>query len=342
MDGRLMFSVIIPVHNVENYIRATVGSVLGQQNAPSFEVILVDDGSPDGCPAICDSFAESDTRVRVIHKPNGGEISARKAGAALVQGRYVVCLDGDDLLRGDALSLIASVIGENDSPDVICFGMAETDGTTERLVPIGVPAGLYHREDIEKRIFPILIQSEDASCFQPGVCGKAIRAELYCALQLSQEEYHGIEVTGEDRVCGIACVYRADSVFVLDEPLYKYVENPRSATRRGRVLSWKSPVLINRQIAERVDLDTADFREQLDRKIVHDLFNVALSQFNSGKKYGEIRCIIRQNMREDFFSTAVESANFRHSAKAALMKMVVEKCATIPLFLLSIIRKKRK
>ena len=90
-----MISVIVPVYNVEKYLRKCVDSILAQTYG-EFELLLVDDGSPDGCPQICDEYAERDSRVRVIHKPNGGLISARNEGIRACTGDYVCIVDGDD------------------------------------------------------------------------------------------------------------------------------------------------------------------------------------------------------------------------------------------------------
>lgn len=88
-------SVIIPVYRVENYLERCVMSVL-KQDYRDLEVILVDDGSPDSCPQICDKLAKADERVRVIHKPNGGLSSARNAGIRIATGEYIAFLDSDD------------------------------------------------------------------------------------------------------------------------------------------------------------------------------------------------------------------------------------------------------
>lgn len=100
-----MVSVIIPVYNVEDRLPRCVDSVLGQ-TLRDLEVILVDDGSPDGCGAICDEYAAKDSRVRVIHKANGGLSSARNAGLDASRGEYVAFVDGDDWLDADMLQLL--------------------------------------------------------------------------------------------------------------------------------------------------------------------------------------------------------------------------------------------
>ena len=95
-----LLSVIIPVYNVEPYLRRCVDSVLNQTYR-NLEVILVDDGSPDGCGAICDEYAAKDSRVRVIHKANGGLSDARNAGMAQMTGEYLTFVDSDDWLDAE-------------------------------------------------------------------------------------------------------------------------------------------------------------------------------------------------------------------------------------------------
>ena len=93
----LLFSVIVPVYNVEEYLSKCIESVLGQTYT-QFELILVNDGSTDNCGKICDEYAAKDRRIRVVHKENGGLVSARQKGAGEATGDYVCCLDGDDWL----------------------------------------------------------------------------------------------------------------------------------------------------------------------------------------------------------------------------------------------------
>ena len=93
----MRFSIVIPIYKVEKYLRPCIDSVL-QQTFRDFELILVDDGSPDSCPQICDEYAAKDARVKVVHKINGGQASARNAGLEVAQGDYVCYVDSDDYL----------------------------------------------------------------------------------------------------------------------------------------------------------------------------------------------------------------------------------------------------
>ena len=90
---RKLISIIVPIYGVEKYIKKCVDSILSQ-TYNEIEVILVDDGSPDQCPSICDEYAKKDSRVRVIHKKNGGLVSARQAGLKVARGDYIGFVDG--------------------------------------------------------------------------------------------------------------------------------------------------------------------------------------------------------------------------------------------------------
>ena len=93
-----LISIIVPVYKVEKYLKRCVDSILAQ-TYPCLEVILVDDGSPDGCPAICDEYAREDRRVRVIHKENGGLSDARNAGIDAAKGKFLGFVDSDDYVH---------------------------------------------------------------------------------------------------------------------------------------------------------------------------------------------------------------------------------------------------
>lgn len=107
-------SVIVPVYNVEKYLSRCVKSIL-RQSYTDFELILVDDGSPDNCPILCDKWAKSDSRIHVIHKKNGGLSSARNAGIKISIGDYLFFVDSDDVIHPDSLQILASCVHQSDA-----------------------------------------------------------------------------------------------------------------------------------------------------------------------------------------------------------------------------------
>ena len=95
-------SIIVPIYKVEDYIRECIDSILAQ-TYPYFELILVDDGSPDNCGRICDDYAKGDNRIKVVHKVNGGISSARNAGLEVAKGEWIMHVDGDDWIEPDMI-----------------------------------------------------------------------------------------------------------------------------------------------------------------------------------------------------------------------------------------------
>ena len=108
-------SIIVPVYNVEKYLPRCVASLRAQTLA-DIEIILVDDGSPDGCPQMCDRFAAEDARIRVVHKANGGLSSARNAGIDAAAGQYLGFVDSDDAVSPDMYEKMVAAI-EKDGTD---------------------------------------------------------------------------------------------------------------------------------------------------------------------------------------------------------------------------------
>ncbi|MBQ9729568.1 MAG: glycosyltransferase [Clostridia bacterium] len=122
------FSIIVPIYKVEKYLTQCLNSILNQ-SIEDFECILVDDGSPDRCPAICDKYAEADPRFKVVHKENGGLSSARNAGLDIAQGDYIFFVDSDDYLAPDALEKISDCFDTNNS-DLVVFNYEAFDEST--------------------------------------------------------------------------------------------------------------------------------------------------------------------------------------------------------------------
>lgn len=117
-NDSLLVSVVIPIYKVEKYLDRCIESVLAQTYT-NLEIILVDDGSPDRCPEICDGYAMRDDRITVIHKENGGLSSARNAGIEVMSGEYVTFLDSDDFLEGKAIGRWVGLAEEKNADLVI-------------------------------------------------------------------------------------------------------------------------------------------------------------------------------------------------------------------------------
>lgn len=114
-----LISVIVPIYKTEKYINRCVDTILNQTYR-NLEIILVDDGSPDRCPQICEEYAKKDKRIKVIHKENGGLSDARNAGLNIASGDYISFIDGDDYIHPQTFEILLDVISKTES-EIVCF-----------------------------------------------------------------------------------------------------------------------------------------------------------------------------------------------------------------------------
>lgn len=226
-----MISVIVPVYKVEKYLRHCVDSIL-TQSYTDFELLLIDDGSPDGCPKICDEYAESDSRVRVIHKPNGGLISARNEGIRAAKGDYVCILDGDDWALENMLQFIHDTVEQSPEPlDMVLFAAHNVYEDHLEETVNDVPEGYYDRERLEKEIFPYLLTDTrrglQVGVIQAHTWDKAFKRELLTEHYTREERirvFTDVPMTYE-------CLLHSQNVYICNEPLYMYNKTNEGSIR---------------------------------------------------------------------------------------------------------------
>lgn len=160
-------SIVVPVYNAEKYIHRCVDSILSQ-TFTDFELLLIDDGSPDGSGAICDEYAQKDSRVHAIHKKNGGVSSARQCGIDNAQGEYIIHADPDDWIDSTMLDELYRKAVEDNADMVICDYWEDVDRECRKRVQ--TPSSL-NKDDL---LNDILCQRLHGSC-----CNKLIRACYY-------------------------------------------------------------------------------------------------------------------------------------------------------------------
>ncbi len=166
-----LISVIVPVYNVEEYLEKCVGSIINQ-TYKNLEIILVDDGSPDRCPEMCDEFARIDDRIMVIHKENGGQGSARNRALDVAKGEYIAFVDSDDFLEADMYENMVEAIERTDSDISLC-GFITHSGL--RSVKSPVPKDEYVFQGSEE-----ILKNYFSSPYVDGSpCNKLFRSEVF-------------------------------------------------------------------------------------------------------------------------------------------------------------------
>lgn len=148
----MLLSVVVPVYKVEKYIHECVESILAQ-TFTDYELILVDDESPDNCPQICDDYAKKYPFIKVVHKSNGGLSSARNAGIKVASGEYIAFVDSDDLIDKNMFSVMLEKM-QKEEADICCTGMIQfNDNSTWHSLPAPKEDVLLSGNDIYKFIF---------------------------------------------------------------------------------------------------------------------------------------------------------------------------------------------
>lgn len=209
-------SVIVPVYKVEPYIHRCIKSILGQSD-PDFELILVDDGSPDSCGTICDTYAEKDSRIHVIHQQNGGLSAARNAGidwaVANSSSQWLAFIDSDDWVHRDYLRILRDA-ADGDGAQISMCGLMATDRFTEDVPVCCCPESVDPETAFEKHY---------GMCMT--ACCKLYRKSLFETLRFPVGKLH------EDAYTTHLPLFASEKVVVCDVPLYYYYTNPGSITR---------------------------------------------------------------------------------------------------------------
>ena len=216
------FTLILPVYNVAPWLERCLQSILCQSDT-GYEVILVDDGSTDASPGICDEYAERYPFIRVLHKENGGLASARNAGLEAARGDYIWFVDSDDWIAPDALKLLRQACG--DGPELVKFRYERVEGEKKTVCGV-VPPGCYQGESLEAL-------RRQAFC-EAGKFSLSVWSHVY---QRAFQQGHGLSfvseriVGSEDYLFNLQALLQARHMNVLAQPLYSYELRAGSLTQ---------------------------------------------------------------------------------------------------------------
>ncbi len=209
-------SIIVPIYNVEKYLRKCLDSIL-QQTFRDYELILVDDGAEDSSSFICDEYAAKDSRVKVIHKQNGGLSSARNTGLDIASGRYIALIDSDDWIALDMLEILHNNIVHYNADISQCeFVKAKNDHELEWRGNVQAPPKVYtNRSILEKLHAP-------NSITYSVVWNKLYRAELFHNIRFPEGKTH------EDEFVNYKLISSADRIVCSQSKMYFYRQRANS------------------------------------------------------------------------------------------------------------------
>lgn len=213
-----LISVIVPVYKVEQYLQKCVDSIRNQTYR-NLEILLVDDGSPDNCGALCDALAQEDDRIRVIHKENGGLSSARNAGLSAMTGDYVGFVDSDDWIAEDTYALLYRRM-RDENADISCGGIATHSGSRvlTHFNPNLEETFTFDRKEASRALI-------DNRIITNSVCDKLYKAEIFRHLRFKEG------IVYEDFQLQYRCLALADRVTYTARTCYYYFVAPNSISR---------------------------------------------------------------------------------------------------------------
>ena len=218
-----LISVIVPVYKVEPYIEECVRSIC-DQTYQNLEILLVDDGSPDNCPEMCDKYAAEDGRIKVIHKANGGLADARNTGLAYASGDLIAFVDGDDWLAADAYEKMVDMFREEHGLDIVCCAAVRVrNGKDVENVFSYYPTGTVKGgREITKRILLVELGSQAVIGLYKNKCWDAVRfpkGRIY-----------------EDIPTTFKAFFKAARIGFIDEPFYKYRLNDEGISNTPKAI----------------------------------------------------------------------------------------------------------
>ena len=246
-------SVIVPVYKAENCLAKCVESILNQTFG-DFEILLIDDGSPDNSGALCDAYAVQDARVRVFHKKNGGVSSARNLGLKEAVGTYIAFVDSDDWMEPDALETLYRLVTENGADSAGCAHYnVGSDGAVQAEAG-ALCAGVYDREQIMTGIVDRLMGHRLEQPGRPVLNGYIWRF-LFSRDVIVRENIVFDGAYLEDELFLVDYFCHAEKLAMSERPLYNYWYNPNSAIHRymaGYMDTFSSFLARKRALADRL------------------------------------------------------------------------------------------
>ena len=329
-------SIIVPIYNVEKYLERCVNSIQAQ-TLQDIEIILVDDGSPDQCPQMCDQYAIQDARIKVIHKQNGGLSSARNAGMDAATGQYIGFVDADDTSESDMYERMFEIIWRHQVDFVMSDYQRILADNSSYLKTLQIRPGLYYKENIVKEIFPSLIMGENLD-YGPllSVC--------HCLYDLSFLKCNQIRFDeevrwSEDNIFSAFVGYHANYFYYLKgEGLYHYRQNEGTITTSYRKDAWEVYCKMNEHLREFFEnVQDYDFSHQLKLHTIYYACNCLgqMKFLEKGDRVKYVQHILDSKSLEKAFS----SFSFQKISKKMYPQLWMMKHKKVQMLIVYIMRR---
>lgn len=212
-----LLSVIVPIYNIEQYLPKCIDSIIAQ-TYKQIEILLVNDGSTDKCPQICDMYAQKDNRIKVIHKRNGGLVRARKTGLTRANGEYITFVDGDDWIEADMFLKLMGLLERTDVDFIDSGFFCDNNGRLERKRTLR--KGIYELDENSRHKFFLALLNLDTSFDgKLQIWSKIFKADI---IKASYAKVPDTMQYGEDAVNMLYCILISNRIMQTDDLFYHY------------------------------------------------------------------------------------------------------------------------
>lgn len=265
-------SIIVPVYKVEKYLPKCIDSILAQ-TFTDFELILIDDGSPDRCGDICDEYAAKDDRIIVIHQENKGVSAARNAGLDIARGEYIGFVDSDDWIEPEMYETMLATAKESKAGIVICGihyynecdNLIRNDLTSE---------GVYSKDDLLKTLYA-----------SPNELGGGCCNKIFRRMEVKNAKFIVNVSMAEDWLYLFECFKRCEIARKIPTTLYNVVERPDSATRENEIKALNEIVFGGKALL--LLLLARDYSKELESLAVNKYMDDCIRYSNRIRKIGK-------------------------------------------------------
>ena len=291
-------SVIVPVYNVEDYLHKCIDSIRNQ-TFNDLEIILVNDGSTDTSPQICDAYAKKDARIKVIHQQNAGVSVARNKGFSTATGNYVTFLDSDDWLEPTMYENMCAITHLEQSSEIIMCDFVNIKSNSKEKISTNIRKGFYSKQQIIDEIYPTLLVTEEFgripiisvwSCLFKRALLVAANTRFDATLRYSEDYLFMADV-----------ITNANSFYYLKgNYAYNYRQYEESRSKKFQPLWWESLLYLNIELDKLLKNNKQyNFTRQLKLQLLHSVLfilnNISKnSRMNLINKVRAIRFILKQ------------------------------------------------
>lgn len=313
----MKISVIVPIYKSEKYLRRCVDSILNQTYT-DLEVILVNDGSPDSCPQICEAYRREDSRVIVLHQKNAGVSAARNTGLDRASGEYITFVDSDDYIEPYMYSEMVRIIKQYDCDIVMCDCVKEFSNYSESYTH-NIRSGFYDKSHLLKEYYPHLLIMDNME--YPATISNWLLLFRNNKAFSNIRYIEGVRYS-EDWLFGACLLKQASSFYYMkNQNFYHYFMNDQSATHKYVDDKWHDYEILYFKMTEYFKDTDYDFSEQLNKVLLFLIYNavgeiLSTQKLNSVEKVKKAKKILSEEyVREMFSKIKIRSLHISNKLK---------------------------